>query len=163
MKRSFAAACITALALGSGASAIAAGLPSLSHDSHHAADSGLSQLELDQGRRWATDEPLRRNMSGIGAVLATERDDILAGRLSTEQARPLGEAIEARVIAILTECKLDRGADTNLHLIVAELVQSADVLLGKSKGRAGRAAQRAVRATQMYATYFDHPGWTRVY
>jgi hypothetical protein len=46
---------------------------------------------------------------------------------------------------------------------VADLVQAADILQGRTKLKPQRGTAVATRATQMYATYFDHPGWTPVH
>lgn len=157
MKRILAAAC-AALALASPLSALA----SSAHSSHEA-PAPLSTLAFDQGRPWATDEALRTQMERIRDALSQHRDLVTRRMLTEPQARNLGRTIEDGVIAILRDCKLPAGADTNMHLVVAELVQSADVLLGRANGPAEPAAARAIRATQMYATYFDHPGWVPVY
>jgi hypothetical protein len=156
MKRNLTALCITLLALGAGAPALAA---PHSHDEHAAP----SQLSFDHGRKWATDEPLRRHMGEIGSALAAKSPRILARQLTDEEARLLGAAIELRVAGIVTDCKLPPAADANLHLVVADLVQAADVLQGRTKQPPQKGTAIAARATQMYATYFEHPGWKPVY
>lgn len=152
------------------AAAIAAVLPTFaagsgSHESHGHASHGSAKpaLALDNGRQWATDQALRRHMGEVRAMLAVHREAILEGSLSEKDAHVLGSAIEAKVAAILTECRLDPEADRNLHAIVAQLVEAADILQGKSRRvPAAKGARHAVRAAQMYATYFSHPGWVPV-
>jgi hypothetical protein len=162
MKRTSTALCIAALALGAAIPAYAAG-PHL-HEAHaNAAHPAQDRLSLDQGRKWPTDETLRRYMEEIGVALAQSRDAILRDKLTPEQERALAGTIENRVAAILTDCKLEPQADANLHLIVADLVQAADILQGKAHQPRRSGATLAVRATQMYATYFDHPGWKPVF
>lgn len=162
MKRTKAAACIAALALGATASAYAAA--ERLHEAHaHAATPAPGTLSLDEGRKWATDEALRLHMEGIRSALAQRREAILAGRLTPQDERALADTIEKRVAAILTDCKLDPRADANLHVIVADLVEAADILQGKAKQPPRRGAVLAVRASQMYATYFSHPGWRPVF
>jgi hypothetical protein len=161
MKRTPAAICIAALALGTAIPAYATG-PHL-HESAHPASPAQGSLAFDQGRKWSTDAALRRHMEDIRASLAQRREAILADKLTPQDERALAETIEQRVAAILTDCKLEPRADANLHLIVADLVRSADILQGKSSLPRRHGASLAVRATQMYATYFDHPGWIRVY
>lgn len=162
MKRTSAALCIVALAIGAGVPAYAVGPHS--HEAHANADHpAQDRLSLDQGRKWATDETLRRYMEEIRASLEQSRDAILNDRLSPEQEKALARTIESRVAAIVTECKLDPRADANLHLIVADLVQAADILQGKTIAQPRQGAVRAARATQMYATYFDHPNWTPIF
>jgi hypothetical protein len=102
-------------------------------------------------------------MGAIHASLFDRREAILARSLDEAQARALGELIELRVAAIVSECKLEPRADENLHIVVADLLEAADLLQGKAKGSPGDGAAKAVRATQMYLTYFDHPGLRPIY
>ena len=125
-------------------------------------DLSSSTLRLDQGRKWPTDEPLRRYMGEIRDTLALQRSTILARNLMPEEAVPIGATIEGRVAAILTDCSLAPQAAHNLHLVVADLVQAADILQGRVRGSPMQGAAMAMRAVQMYATYFDHPNWKPV-
>ena len=147
-----AAALVTAFALGTGA-------PSLAADPHQHAAGEPSKLVLDHGRKWATDEPLRKNMSEIRAALAAKHGGIHKGTLAPEDYKALGTLVEARVATIVAECKLEPAADANLHLIVAELIAGADAMQGKSKTTPAAGAVQAVRAANRYGTYFNHPGW----
>ena len=150
------ALCSTLLVLG-------AATPVLAGPHSHDAHASPPQLAFDQGRKWATDEPLRRHMDAIRSAISAHGPRILAGRLSDEEARVLGVAIEGRVAGIVSDCRLPPAADENLHIIVADLVEASDVLQGRTKRRAQQGTAIAARATQMYATYFDHPGWKPVY
>jgi fructose-specific component phosphotransferase system IIB-like protein len=147
--------------LGTGIPAVA--VAQHSHDSHSHAAHESPRLTLDAGRKWATDAPLRRAMEDIQSALYQQRQAILERNLGEAQSKALGQLIEARVATIVAECKLEPRADANLHIVVADLVEAADVLQGKSRQKPFRGAAKAVRAAQMYATYFDHPGWRPVY
>lgn len=158
MKRKALALCISLLALGATAPVLAS-----PHSHSHEAQAAPQRLAFDEGRRWATDAPLRRHMEEIGSAIASRSGRILAGKLTDEEARALGAAIEARVAGIVADCKLPPAADANLHLVVADLVQAADILQGRTKEPPQKGTAVAARATQMYATYFDHPNWKPVY
>ena len=162
MERKTAATFIAALAL-CAAPAFAAPHPHGGQQQSHNGHAAPAKLSLDEGRKWATDEPLRRHMGEVRELLAARADAILQRRLAPEQARELGTLIEAKVAAIVAECNLPPAADANLHVIVADLVEAADILQGRSREAPGNGAAKAVRASQMYATYFDHPGWRQVY
>jgi len=125
-------------------------------------DLSYTSLRFDQGRKWDTNESLRRHMAEIRELLALQRREILARTLMPEEAKLLGTAIEGSVAALLSEARLAPEASHNLHLVVAELVQAADTLQGRTAGTPMQGAARALRAVQMYATYFDHPQWTPV-
>ena len=129
-----------------------------SHHSHPANADPYAALQLDAGRKWATDEPLRRHMGELRNALARD-----AGQTRTsDQYKSLGLTVERSVASIVTDCKLEPRADENLHVIVAELAQAADQLQGKSKAKPSQGAKRAARALDMYAGYFDHPGFKPV-
>jgi hypothetical protein len=149
------AALVTAFALGTGGATLAA-------DPHQHAAGEPSKLVLDHGKKWATDEPLRKNMGEIRAALAARQADIHKGTLAPEDYKALGTLVEARVATIVAECKLEPAADANLHLIVAELIAGADAMQGKSKTTPAAGAVQAIRAANRYGTYFDHPGWKRL-
>ena len=114
---------------------------------------------LDHGKKWATDVPLRKNMTEIRAALAASEAGIHKGTLTPDDYKALGTLVEARVATIVAECKLEPAADANLHLVVADLVASADAMQGKSKTTPGAGAVQAVRAVNEHGLYFNHPGW----
>ncbi len=133
----------------------AASLPAAETHEHQAA----GKLALDAGKKWATDEPLRRGMSTIRADLAPQLRGIHEGKLSAEEYRALGADIENEVGAIVAQCKLEPKADAMLHLVRTELLAGADAMQGKGKGAAADGARQAVHAVNAYGRYFDHPAW----
>lgn len=139
--------------------AIGVGAPASAADPHQHAAGESAKLALDHGKKWASDEPLRKNMADIRAALAAKQAGIHKGTLTPEDYKALGSLVEGRVATIVAECKLAPAADANLHLIVAELLAGADAMQGKSKTAASAGAVQAVRAVNAYGKYFDHPGW----
>ena len=146
--------------------ALTAGLPAHAADAHShgapAADAHAAAphaLTLNQGKRWVTDAPLRRHMGDIRALVSDKLESIHGGKLSPADYQALGAAIEGKVGAIVTDCKLPPDADAMLHLIVADLLAGADVMQGKAAGDAAEAAHKVVEAVNNYGTYFDHPGF----
>jgi hypothetical protein len=125
-------------------------------------DLSYTVMRFDEGRKWSTDEALRRHMGEIRDLLALQRREIASRTLMPEEAQLLGLGIEASVASLLAQCRLAPEAAHNMHLVVRELVQAADILQGRATGSPIQGAGRALRAVQMYATYFDHPDWTPV-
>ena len=117
------------------------------------------KLALNAGKKWATDEPLRRGMDTIRADLAPRLAGIHKGKLSADEYRALGGDIEKQVGTIVAECKLEPKADAMLHLIIADLAAGSDAMQGKGKVAAADGARQAVHAVNAYGQYFDHPGW----
>lgn len=147
-----AAALVAAFALGAGA-------PTFAADPHQHAAGEPTKLVLDHGKKWATDEPLRKNMTDIRAALAAKEVGIHKGTLTPDDYKALGTTVEAHVATIVAECKLVPAADANLHLVVAELLAAADAMQGRAKTKPAAGAVQAVRAVNQYGRYFNHPGW----
>lgn len=131
----------------------------LAAEPHAHAAGEPAALTLDHGRKWATDEPLRKGMSEIRGTFAAKQEAIHAGKLTPAEYKTLGSLVEAQVAYIVAQCKLGPAADTNLHLIIAELVAGADALQGKSQATPASGATQVVHALNEYGRYFDHPGW----
>ena len=139
--------------------AFGVGAPTFAADSHQHAAGEPTKLVLDHGKKWPTDEPLRKNMSEIRAALAAKAVAIHKGTLTPDDYKALGTLVQAHVASIVTECKLEPAADENLHLIVAELSAGADARQGKAKVTPAAGAVQTVGAVNQYGRYFKHPGW----
>jgi hypothetical protein len=128
-------------------------------DSHEHAAAEPSKLVLDHGSKWATDAPLRKYMNEIRAALATKAEGMRQGTLLPDDYKVLGSLIETRIVSIVSECELEPAADANFHLIVAELLDSAATMQGKSKAAPSSGADKALRAVNEYGQFFNHPDW----
>jgi len=128
--------------------------------SHDGAAATAHALKLNQGRKWATDAPLREGMTRIRALVAPRLDDAHAGRLTPAQYRELAARIEGEVGTIVAECKLEPQADAMLHLVIADLLGGAEAMAGKQAGqRPGQGMAKVAQALDGYGRYFDHPGF----
>lgn len=134
----------------------------LAAESHGHQGHGAPQLQLDHGKKWATDAPLRQGMAIIRAAVAQNHQAIHHARMSPAQYQVLGATIEHHVGRIVADCKLPPQADANLHVIVAELVAAADAMQGRSAEKPAAGAERVVAALGQYAKHFDHPGFKRI-
>jgi len=150
-----ATALVAAFALGAGAPAFAA-------DPHQHAAGAPTKLMLDHGKKWATDEPLRKGMDEIRALMVGKLDAIHKAKLTPAEYKALGAAVEQQVAGIVAQCKLAPEADAMLHLVVADLLAGTDVMQGKAKGQPAQGAHKVVTAANSYGRYFDHPGWKGV-
>jgi hypothetical protein len=122
------------------------------HEHDHAAH---ARLALDGGKKWQTDEALRREMEGLRYAIDYARQP----NRPRAEYQALGQVVEYRVGRIVEECKLAPEADKNLHVVVAELVASADALQAAKGSHARKAVRRASVALNDYGAHFDHPGW----
>ena len=100
------AALLTTFAIGAPASAApASATPASATNSHQHAAAAPTKLMLDHGKKWATDEPLRRNMSDIRTALVAKATAIHHGTLTADEYKALGSLVEAHIAKIVTECK----------------------------------------------------------
>jgi len=152
------AALAAAVALAFGGPALASG------DAHEHAHGGHeAKLVLDHGRKWQTDEPLRKGMSAIREAVAKDVKAIHAGKAKPEQYRALAKKVEAEVAGIVQNCKLEPEADAQLHIVIAELLAGTEAMQGKEKGVKPRAgAERVAKALNAYGEHFAHEGWKRL-
>lgn len=128
----------------------------------HAHDHGAApaKLQLDHGRKWTTDAPLRTGMANLRALVAPQLASARAGKLNPEQARALAPKLEAEVGGIVANCKLAPEADAMLHLVIADIIAGTDVLAGKdAKHRPAEGLVTVAHALDQYGRYFDHPGF----
>ena len=122
----------------------------------------VHKLTLDQGKKWATDEPLRKGMTEIRSLVEAQHAGIHKGTLKPAEYAALGERIEAQVGYVVANCKLDPQADANLHVILEELLDGVEAMKGKEKKSPNAGAGKVVAALNDYGKYFDHPGWKRL-
>lgn len=144
-----------------GALAAAFSVPALAAEQghEHAAANG-APLELDHGRKWQTDEPLRKGMVEMRSALASELGAIHANQASEAQYEALAAKLNGEVAYVVHNCKLEPRADAALHKVIAEVLSGAEAMQGKEPGVERReGAVRVAKALNAYGEYFDHPGW----
>ena len=141
--------------------ALLAPAPVLAADPHaHGHGAGTAKLQLDHGKKWATDAPLRRGMAAIRETVHGAPPPLHKATAKPEAYAPVGARIEAEVGRIVAECKLPPDADAQLHLVIADVIAGADTMKSATTASAGRAGLVKVNsAFETYAKYFDHPGW----
>ncbi len=130
------------------------------HDHHGAAP---QKIELNAGKKWATDASLRKGMSAIREQVSAALPAAHEGKLTPEQYEKLGNGLNGQVAYIVQNCKLDPKADAQLHVIIGELGQGIETLEGKQQGKErALGVVQAAQALNTYGKYFDHAGWKPV-
>ncbi len=104
-----------------------------------------SALVLNEGRKWATDLPLRTGMERIRALIAAP------------PALGLAANIRGQVDFLILNCELAPQADAALHVLLADILEAAAVLQEDAASAPGRA--RISQSLMRCGEYFDHPGW----
>jgi hypothetical protein len=126
----------------------------------HGSASAPAKLQLDHGRKWPTDEALRRGMGAIHELVHKAPAALHKGTAKAEAYAELGGRIEREAGRIVAECKLAPQADEQLHLVIAEIVAGTDAMKGAKLSAEGRGGLvKVAGALRNYGRFFDHPGW----
>lgn len=118
------------------------------------------KLTLNQGHKWATDEPLRAGMGRIRGLVEPHLGAAHAGKLAPARYRELATQIDTEVGGIVANCKLEPTADAMLHLAIADIGAGTDTMAGKdAKARPALGLVKVAQAVNQYGSHFDHPGF----
>jgi hypothetical protein len=151
--------------LGTGMLGLANGLPAAAQTAHEHehqhANAAVTHLQLDAGRKWATDAPLRSSMAAIRGAFDADHAAIHAHRETDVEYEALAARIESQVNDIVRNCKLPPEADANLHHLIADLSQGAALMRGQDPARTRHDGAALVHGALIaYGKYFDDPEWT---
>ena len=125
---------------------------------HAAATAPTFTLQLDEGVRWPTDEALRQGMSRMRNLMTDALARIHAGGMPRSDYDALADGVQTQVDYVIENCRLPEEADSQLHLVLAQILDGTGVM--KDPGADGAdGALVVVRALDAYGDAFDHPGW----
>lgn len=135
-------------------------LAATSHDHGHGTP---QKIELNAGKKWATDAPLRQAMAAIQSSVNRTLPAAHAGKATPADYDALGQEVTAQVGYIVENCKLDPKADAQLHTVIGEILQGAEAAQGK-EGEKNRAAGvvKVAQALNAYGKHFAHAGWKAI-
>lgn len=127
---------------------------------HHAhGPSEPTRLQLNAGKKWATDEPLRQAMNGINEAMAKALPEIHRNRFANPDYQALAGTVNDKVAYAVANCKLEARADAMLHLVIADLTAGAEIMEGKTSQARHDGALKVLDALRAYGKHFQHPGW----
>lgn len=128
------------------------------HDHGHGTVSGT--LQLNAGKKWETDTPLRKSMGEIRQSMASSLHAIHENKLSSRGYGALAKKWRMQLAIWFANCKLGTQADEQLHLIIADLLAGAEQMAGKVKqAKRMDGAVKVIGALDNYGKYFDDPGF----
>lgn len=131
------------------------------HEAHSPATG--HKLQLNAGKKWATDEALRQGMGAIYVAVSQVLPRAHSGQATAADFDAFAQEVNTQVAFIVQNCKLDPKADAQLHLIVADITSGTDAAQGK-RGEKGRSAGvvQVAKAANAYGKYFDHADWKSI-
>lgn len=148
----------TLLAAAALALPLIAGAAESAHHEHEAKAPG--KIELNAGKKWETDDSLRKGMSAIKGSVAVALPAAHAGKFTPAQYDNFAGDVNRQIAFIVQNCKLDPEADAQLHFIVGDMVDSLDIIQGKQPGKErALGVVKIAQALNTYGRYFDHAGW----
>jgi hypothetical protein len=147
------------------AAAMAAALsaPALAQTAaHDHSVAALHMLTLNQGGKWATDEPLRAGMGRIRGLVEPQHGAAHAGKLTPGQYRELATQVETEVGGIVANYELEPKADAMLHLVIADIGAGTDAMAGKdAKASPALGLVKVAQAVNQYGSHVDNPASSR--
>jgi len=133
------------------------------HAHEHGHDGKGPAMQLNAGKKWETDLPLRQSMGQIRAALATALPEIHHDRLTSAAYQQLAQQIEKEVGNIVSNCKLTPKADEQLHLVLSDVLAGSAQMAAPAAGKSSReGAFRVIGGLDNYARYFADPGFRRL-
>lgn len=128
--------------------------------SHHQQGSAPTYLVLDEGSKWATDEPLRIGMQRIRDMAESSASTGSHRRIASEQAKQLGAGVQEQVVFLINTCRLEPKADAVLHVLISDLLKGAALL--EADATADEGFVIILHALELYPLYFEHAHWMPV-
>jgi hypothetical protein len=124
---------------------------------HEHSETGTVALSLDDGRRWATDAPLRTGMQRIRGAANPLFAARTKGGVDATAAKAFSATVQQNVNYMFANCKLAPKADAALHVIITDLLSGAAQLAAHPESPEGFVQISA--ALRSYPQYFDDPQW----
>lgn len=138
-------------------------LTTLAAEDHHGHGAAPHKMELNAGKKWTTDDPLRQGMNAINFSAAAMLPAAHAGKATNANYDAFGKEVTAQVTYIVQNCKLDPKADAQLHTIIGDIMAGVEMAEGKQQGKKrSTGVVKVAQTLNTYGKYFDHPGWKPV-
>lgn len=143
--------------------ALSSPLAALAADAHDHGKPVPHKLTLNAGKKWGTDEALRKAMAAIHASASQTLPAAHSGKATAADYEAFGKEVTAQVGYMVENCKLDPQADAQLHLIVADLMNGVEMAEGKhGEKKRATGVVKVAQAANAYGKHFDHAGWQAV-
>lgn len=127
------------------------------HDHHGTVP---QKMKLNEGKKWASDEPLRQGMNTIRSSAAAILPLAHAGKANNAAYDAFARDVTAQVGYIVQNCKLEPLADAQLHIAIGDIMAGVEMAEGKQKGtKRSSGVVKVVQTLNTYGKYFDHPNW----
>ncbi len=127
-----------------------------SHEHDEQADMGMV---LNEGKKWQTDDPLRKGMQSIHDAVAKSEKAFASKTLTPKEGEALASHINKQLMFMVENCELQPKADASLHVIIGEMMQGIGELSKAPDAEGG--FPRIHKALKQYPKFFDHPDFEK--
>ena len=114
-------------------------------------------IKLDNGKKWPTDEALRKGMVDMRTAISEALGPIHANKFSRGAFEKLAERMQGQIDYVTANCKLPEEADHQLHVVLEQILDGVAAMKA-DKGHADGALKIA-QALDLYGSHFNHAGW----
>lgn len=128
--------------------------------SHSHAHEVHGTMELNQGQKWETDAALRQGMGELYQIVSMGLEGAHTHSLKPDDYKKMSEQIMTQFTYIVENCDLEPEADAQLHILLGNIAQGAEIIEGKVSGEEPEnGLVKMAEALNSYGSYFDHPQW----
>lgn len=118
-----------------------------------------TEFKLNNGKKWATDLPLRQSMKKVSELMTNNISRIHNNKMSDSDYKNLSQKISVQTKNIFKNCKLSPKADEQLHKLLVPILKAEKVFLGTDKSlNKHDAAMAVMKSLDNYRKYFNHKG-----
>lgn len=119
-----------------------------------------SKIQLDHGKKWATDTALRKGMDEINKIIAPHFSNVQENTSNSELFITMANKIDNQIQFIFKNCKLSPKADAQLHILMVQMLDGVKNMKDSSEISKQRLGfLKIVEAINSYGDHFDHPNW----
>lgn len=128
--------------------------PAFSADPHHHDHATEpAAVTLPQGKKWAADQHLKKNMADLEKAFQKVHKLHEKAKAKDKDFLGLSQQIQKSTTAIIKNCKLEPQADSSLHLILGQLGLAQNELKDATKLQVG--LPRLKKALESYHEQFE--------
>ncbi|QBG35605.1 hypothetical protein [Litorilituus sediminis] len=129
------------------------------NDHHHHAPqhNPLTQLTLNDGKKWSIDDSLHLGMTQIKREIENNIDAIHHNTFTLAEYEKLAKNINTHLQYIFKHCALPKAADEQLHHLLFSIMQASEQM--KSKEQPRQAAVTLIKALEHYPKFFADNNW----
>ncbi|MEE9326140.1 MAG: hypothetical protein V3U71_02515 [Cocleimonas sp.] len=128
------------------------------HEHEHSEQTNMGMV-LNEGKKWQTDDPLRKGMQSIHDAVENSEKAFASKTLTQKEGEVLASHINKQLMYMVENCELQPKADASLHVIIGEMMQGVGELSKVPDSQGG--FPRIHKALKQYPKFFDHPNFEK--